>query len=250
MKTFLEQFNRIPKLAYIIMAVSLVLISSVPIIFFLIMPGVEELGRVNQEIESQKIKLEEVKKSIAFLSSQNKENLEGYTEFFNQLIPGQLDMLHFASLNELVASSAGAVVEKIIISKGLDPSTTTTTPPPPATPAATAPTTTPAVQTAPTTITITYRSSYDSLLSMIDIWTKADQLVGVSLVKTVGQPDGVLNYTIDYTLPVFSADTKATISDRIQFSPADKEKLDDLRSKIIYFATPSAQPVGKNNPFR
>jgi hypothetical protein len=251
MKNFSEQLNKIPKIAYLIGGIALVVLASVPIVLFMLMPTFTELGQVNQEIDTQKAKTAEIKQTISFLSTQNKTSLKGYSDFFDQLVPGQLDMLHFASLNEVVAAAAGATVEGISISKGVTPSTGTgATPPPAPTEGSSAPTTTPIVQAAPTKVIVTYISNYDTLLNLIDFWTMADQLVGVTLIKATAQANGVLNYTIEYTLPVAVGDSKATISDRVSFAAGEKEKLDDLRGKIIYFATPSSKPVGKDNPFQ
>jgi len=248
MKAFLEQLNRIPKIGYIIGASVLAVLLSIPIIMFLMMPAFDEFNDVNLEINTQKQKAAEIKKTIALLNSENKNKLASYTGFFDQLIPGQLDMPHFASLNEVVAAAIGAEIKSITISKGVAPKkapvragTSGST--------STKATTTP-VQKAPTTVSVTYSSSYDVLLILIDAWRKADELVGVSLVKANAQTDGVLNYTIDYFLPVSeTAVKKATIGEKIRFSRAEKDKIDELRSKIIYFATPSAQPLGKDNPF-
>lgn len=254
MKTFFEQLNRVPKIGYIVGATALVVIFSIPIILFMILPVFGDLNKVNLEIETQKQKVSEIKKTIAFLNSENKNKLTSYTKFFDQLIPGQLDMPHFASLNEVVSAAVGAEVKSITIVKGVpkkaqtqNPSASTGT----AGSTPTASTTTTLVQKAPTTVNVTYNSNYDTLLNLIDFWRKADQLVGVSLVKANAESNGVLNYTIEYFLPVSeSTTTKATIGEKIQFSQKEKDKIDELRSKIIYFATPSAQPLGKGNPFR
>src|SRR3989344_1938025 len=217
MKAFLEQLNRIPKIGYIIGASVLAVLLSIPIIMFLMMPAFDEFNDVNLEINTQKQKAAEIKKTIALLNSENKNKLASYAGFFDQLIPGQLDMPHFASLNEVVAAAIGAEIKSITISKGVAPKkapSRTGTSGSTSTKATTAP-----VQKAPTTVSVTYSSSYDVLLILIDAWRKADELVGVSLVKANAQTDGVLNYTIDYFLPVSeTAVKKATIGEKIRFS--------------------------------
>ncbi len=243
MKELTDQLNRVPKIGFVIGASLVAVLLSIPIVMFLILPGLDELNKLNLEIDIQKQKAEEIKKTIALLNSESKSKLSDYSRFFDQLIPGELDMLHFASLNEVVAAAIGAEINTISISKGVVPNQTTA--PPAGTTATTAP-----VQTAPTKVTVTYRSSFDVMLDLINSWKEADQLVGVSLIKATSDSSGVLNYTIEYSLPVSAAVAKATIGEKIQFTEAEKDQIDDIKSKIIYFATPSAQPLGKNNPFK
>lgn len=254
MKTIVAKINGLPdKVIIAIAAIGGLLLSGL-LLVFIAWPSFNSIGQVNTEIETESSKLSVISESIAALSKEDKERLENLVTFLAQLVPEKVDMLHFATLNELVSDAAGVTVSNIQISMGAAKTTT-------ASPAAattvtesaqtntTAPTPAPATPASAVSVAVTYSSNFDSLLSLIKYWSLADQLVGIKEINISGVADGRLTYTINYELPVAPATAKATVEDKLNLTEAQKKQLEDLQIKIIYTATPSANAVGKSNPF-
>jgi len=243
MKNALEQLNRVPKIVFTIVSVILALLSTGSVVTLLVLPTYDELTKVNQNIAAQKQKVSVIKETLASLQLENKNKLVAYANFFNQLVPEQLDMPHFVALNEVVAAAVGAKVQSVTVAVGGKRQTQVPT-------AAGASLQNVPSQTAPTKVSVTYNSSYDVMLDLIDAWRYADQLVGVVSVKATGQADGVLDYTIEYFLPVSALVGRATLGENVQLTSKEKEEVEKLKNKVIYFATPSSQPIGKEDPFQ
>lgn len=252
MKTILGKIGSLPDKAVIGLAIVLTLLISGLLLYLMAWPSFNNIGTNSTDIKVEEARLTAVTESISMLSKEDKSRLESLVSFMQQLVPETVDNLHFATLNELVAEAAGVTVNGIQISKGAAPSSSkaVTTAPgvetsgkaAPATPVQTS-------QVAAVSIAVTYTSGFDSLLNLIKYWTLADQLVGIKEVNISGVAAGSLNYTVSYELPTSPKIQKATVEDKLGLTEAQKKKIEEIESRIIYTATPSANTVGKSNPF-
>ncbi len=212
--------------------------------YLLIMPTFTNLNKVEQEIKLQTAKLDKIDQAVNTLKAQDKDLLDGLARFYNTLVPENIDMLHFATLNEIVARESGAQITAISLSKGL---TTTAQPQAGSTTGAAASSTAP--QSAPTSVKVTYRSNFTSLLNMLKYWFLADQIVGVQGLTISGEADGIITYTVSYDLPKGAIVANSSIENPTVLTKKEIEEFQNLKKKIIYTATPSANPLGKDNPF-
>lgn len=254
MKELTAKLASLPDKAIAVLGVIGTLIVSGLLLLLVAWPSFGSLGKVATEIEAENTKLTVINQSIDVLSKEDKGRLEKLTKFLERLVPEKVNNLHFATLNELVAQAAGTTVNSIQISKGSPPkagtSTTVTTAPGVKTSGEAAPSI--PVQTsqvAAVSVAVTYSSGFDSLLNLIKFWALADQLVGIKDINVSGLDGSLLNYTINYELPTSPVVQKATIAENILLTEDQKRKIEDLKTRIIYTATPSANPVGKSNPF-
>lgn len=232
----------LPKLILVGAAIATIAIV-VAVGFFLIYPTFTAVSSVNQSLDSERAKLAKIEQAINSLKTQNKTVLTNLTKFLDILVPNQVDMLHFATLNEIVAQKSGAQITNIQLSKG---KTAISAKDSTKTSAANSKQTS---QTAGTSATVTYNSNFDSLIKLIKFWFLADQIVGVNNIVISGQSSGVLNYTIIYDLPNSSKTTPAVVDDSTVLTKQQIEELKIIQNKVIYTATPSAKPLGKENPF-
>jgi hypothetical protein len=254
MKSLSEQFSSVPDKIMIAGSSVITLIVGGVLLAFVAWPSLGSVGEVTSQIDSEKAKLAAINNSIATLAKEDKDRLAALTAFLQQLVPEKVDNLHFATLNELVSQAAGATVNNITIAKGTattsQPNTAVTTEPGVESSKTTPPTTAgPVTEVTSVTVAVTYSSNFDSLLNLIKFWALADQLVGIKDLNISGLSGEVLNYTINYDLPSSAKTPKATVEDQIQVTEEQKKNLEDLKARIIYTATPAADPVGKNNPF-
>lgn len=215
--------------------------------YFFVYPSIGKISKASSDLAAEKAKVAAIEGSISQLQSEDKVRLGKITKFLNVLIPEKLDMLHFASLNEVVADAAGVAVTNITISKSA-PNAAAPAPTTSKAPTTAAPTTQPSVQVAPTTVAVTYLSDFDALLRLIRYWSLADQLVGIKSI-TINSGTSQISYTVNYDLVTSPAATGATVEDHLTLSEEEKKKIEKLQDSVIYTATPSANPVGKENPF-
>src|SRR3990172_12000098 len=194
--------------------------------YFLILPTYSQLASINQNIAAEKSNASRIDQSITFLKNQDKSTIADIARTFQGLVPEQIDMLHFASLNETIARSVGVEVLSIQISKAIPPKgTQTKTAPAPS-------------QVSALTISGTYKSSFDSLLRLIQAWRLADQEVGVKSILISGVASGIISYTVTYDMPTSKPNPAATIDDQLSLSKKQLEELQAIKNKIIYTATP------------
>lgn len=212
------------------------LIVSGAIGYFLILPAFSKLSKVNQEISVEKAQADKINQSVSNLKSQDKTTLATLSATLRGLIPTEIDMLHFASLNEVIAKSVGAEISNIQLSKSIPKSAKTAD--------------TKAVQTIALSVISTYKSNFDSLLNLIRAWMQADQEVGIKTILISGDTSGIVTYTVTYDLPTSPISTIVTVDDQLSLSKKQIDELKAVKSKIIYTATPSAKPLGKDNPFQ
>lgn len=225
-------------LLIIILIILGVLGGSYILVSFVILPSFDSWNKSKQELTTQNQRVDQIKASIANLTGLDKERITFLKAFVDTLVPDELDSFHFASLNEVVAKAANVTVTSVQISKGAGGTTT-------------------AIgkgqtnQTAPTNVTVTYSSDFDSLLTLIKYWVVADRLVGPTTIMITGQAGNpALTYTLGYQLPIAPKVTAATVEDPSLLTPSQIAKLEQLRAKVVYTATPSTKPLGKDNPFQ
>ncbi len=212
------------------------LIVSGAIGYFLILPTFSELSKINQEISAEKAQADKINQSVSNLKSQDKTTLATLSATLRGLIPTQIDMLHFASLNEVIAKSVGAEISNIQLSKSIPKSAKTAD-------------TKATIQTIALSVISTYKSNFDSLLNLIRAWMQADQEVGIKTILISGDTSGIVTYTVTYDLPTSQNSTTVTVDDQLTLSKKQIDELKAVKSKIIYTATPSAKPLGRDNPF-
>lgn len=252
MKELIGKIGSLPDKAVIALSIVLTLLLSALLLALVAWPSFSSLGQVATEIEAEDTKLAGINASTAFLSKEDKKRLESLKAFLEQLVPEKVDLLHFATLNELVSQAAGVTVNNIQITKGSSAATkapVTTAPGIKTSGAATPSTPVQTSQVAATNVSVTYTSGFDSLLALIQYWVLADQLVGIKDLNISGVAAGSLNYTVNYELPTSPAVQKATVEDKFSLTEEQKKNLEELKAKIIYTATPSANSVGRSNPF-
>ena len=214
------------------------IVVSLSIGYFLILPVFTQLTEINQSISIEKTNADKIGQSIANLKSQDKSTIAEIADTFQGLVPFQIDMLHFASLNETIAKSVGVEVVGIQISKAVPLKSSKVKAV--ATPS----------QVSALTIAGTYKSNFDSLLNLIRAWEKADQEVGIKTIQISGDASGIISYTVTYDLPTSKTSPIATIDDQLTLSKKQLDEMLSIKSKIIYTATPSAKPLGTSNPFQ
>lgn len=206
--------------------------------YFLILPSLTNLNKTSQEVSTEKARADRINLSVAGLRSQDKKTLATYSAMLKSLIPEQIDMLHFASLNESIAKSVGVSIESIQLSKAVAKNAVPT-----------AGSESKGVQTAPVTILASYKSNFDSLQKLIKAWLQADQEVGIKTVQISGNASGVISYTVTYDLPTSSAVSAATIDDQYSISKDEIAEIRKIQDNIIFTAAPSEKPLGRSNPF-
>ncbi len=219
------------------------------IVFFLILPILDGNDKINQAVLTANGDLQKVTTDLAALKTQDLEKLAEIKLLVDSLLPGQLDILNFITLNDVVAQASnvsvtGVQVVKAVVKPPVAPAASSKTPTPVPTP------TTQTSQVAPTSYKVSYESSFDSLLALIANWKLANRLVGiVDITVTASSGADRASYTISYNLPTYTAgeETKTT---SFMLTAAEKALITKLQKDIIYTATPSAQPVGKANPFQ
>lgn len=238
-----------PKLAAVILlgSIAITLLISSSVGYFLILPTFIKNSNISQEIKTEKAKAAKIDQSLLVLRSHDKGKIADLSLFLNTFIPAEIDMLHFATLNEIVAKDAGAQITTIQLSQAKlklseKPAPTSSGTSTTAKPAKT-------TQIATPTITVTYKSNFESLLKLLDYWFLADQVVGVNDIIITGQSGGVVSYTITYEFPKATVVTKATVDDALNLTSKQIDNLQALHQKIKYVATPSANPLGNKNPF-
>lgn len=212
---------------------------------FVIWPSFDSITTVSEELDLAEIRVDNINQTISLLKQEDQETIKQFVNFLDQYVPEKIDDLHFATLNEAVADAAGASVSSIQISKGASAAATST----PAETSGEGQASTPPVQVAQPSVSVTYASDFDSLLKLISFWSLADQLIGIKELKITGVDGQTINYTIDYELPIAGALQTAVVDDRVFLSKEQKERLQEIKDKVIYTATPSANSVGKDNPF-
>ncbi len=242
MKSLIGPFLKLSSPVIIVLSTFLTFFIGGAVGYFLIVPAFNKLSATAAEGNVQKQNLSEINRSITFLSNQDKSSLVVEKNFLDSLIPDQVNIIHFASLNEIVSAAAGVSVKTIQLSQGVSKTT--------ASGSTTTSTTGQTSQNASDNVTVTYSSGFDSLLTLIKYWRAADQLVGITKVNINADTTGVLNYTVTYELPTATQSTKATITDRVSLTAVQKDAIDKLKDTILYIATPSANPIGKDNPFK
>lgn len=251
MKTILDKIHSLPAKVAIALVTVLTLLISGGLAALVAWPSYTAIGTTAAELESEQARLTALTDSISTLSREDKNRLESLVKFLHQLVPETVDNLHFASLNELVAEAAGVTVNTIQISKGAAPSVKPVTTAKGVETSGKASPTVPVQtsQVAAVSIAVTYTSGLDSLLNLIKYWTLADQLVGIKDININAIDATRLNYTVSYELPTAPKIQKATVEEKLTLTEKQKKKIEELNSRIIFRATPSAQPVGKSNPF-
>lgn len=205
--------------------------------YFLILPTLTQLTTINQSMENEKRQADKIGQSISNLKNQDKVTLATLSATFKSLVPPQIDMLHFASLNESIAKSVGVDISSITISKAVSPKSSKTA-------VAVTPT-----KTAALNIVSSYKSNFDSMLNLIRAWMFADQEVGIKTIVISGDALGIVSYTVTFDFPTSQPASAATIEDQLTLSKKDLEELKAVENKIVYTATPSAKPLGRDNPF-
>lgn len=200
--------------------------------YFLILPTLSKNSDINSKLELEKAKTAKIDQSLDLLKSLDKKKIASLSLFLDSFIPAEIDMLHFATLNEIVARDAGVQISTIQLTQSKLNKTAKPT------------------QKSSPMVTITYKSNFESLLTLLNYWFLADQIVGVNDVVITGQSGGIVNYTISYAFPKTKAVDQATIEDSLNLSNKQIDKLQALQEKVKYIATPSAHPLGSKNPFR
>lgn len=249
MKKLKDQINAFPSAIFSGLVIFFSVAISGVLIYFIALPNFQSLSQLNTEINAEKVKAASIDKSIINLKSQDKEVLAALEKFLQTYVPGTVDNLHFATLNEAVSKAAGVTVTNIQISSGKGAKTDTAAPAS-TTEAASGTKQSQTNQTAAVQIAVTYNSNFDSLLRLINYWKLADQLIGVKSLDISGVTDEFINYTIYYDLPTSPAVAKAVVEDNLVFTKEQAKKLQELKNNILYTATPSSQSVGKSDPFK
>jgi hypothetical protein len=219
------------------------LVVSLGLIYFFLLPVSSGLSNSSDQIKDKKDKLNFIKESTNVLASVSNEEITELGGLLENLVPSNLDMLRFASLNEKIASSANVSVRSITITKipaaqelptgfeeGSVPVEQNITP-------------------LPTKVSVTYSSNFASMVTLVKLWAKADQFVGINSVAISSQVSGPLTYTITYDLPTSRPEGVATIDNFENITVEEKEMIKKLGSSFVFTATPSSKPVGKNDPF-
>lgn len=239
----------------LILAFVVMLSLSILIEFFLVLPTFANLGKTNAEIETKKEELQSLKSTVSLLRNQDKQGLAEIERLLKNFVPETLDLLNFATLNEKLAQTAGATVVSLTVTqpKTTAPSNVTTAPGVVTGNPSTSTTAVPTPQTnqvAPITISSSYQSSFNSLLSLLTFWFEVDRLVGVKDINITSQVGtGQLTYTVTYDLPTGGSSAKATVSDRVGLTEAEREKFEKLGDNINFVASPSANPNKQNSVF-
>ena len=221
-----------------ILAIVLVVGFSYLLESFVILPSYGTWTSSQNKLNQEKQKVEQIKNNVDSLKSLDKNKIAQIRNFVDILIPDQFDSFHFASLNEVVSKAAGVTITAVSISQGAGGSTTS---------AGKGQTN----QTSPASATVTYASDFDSLLRLIRYWQVADRFVAASTITITGQAGAKqLTYTLSYQLPVSATTSPATVDEKVVLTATQTAALEKLRDSILYTATPSANPVGKDNPFQ
>lgn len=205
---------------------------------FVVFPSYSGWNQNQDQLKIEKQTAEKITNSVAILNSLDKNKIASIKAFLDTLIPEQFDSFHFASLNEVVSAAAGSTITSLTITKGAGGAKTATG-------------VGQTSQKVATVVNISYTSDFDTLLRLIKYWFVADRLVGPTQITITGKAgSSILSYTISYQLPLAPVTPVATVDDNLSLTPVQISKLEELRSSIIYTATPSAKPVGKDNPFQ
>ncbi len=246
MKNLASRLSGMSSVALAALSIVLTLLVVTLLSVLVILPSFNSITSASGEIELAKSKAASIDQTVALLNQEDQETLKQLISFLELYVPEKIDDLHFATLNEAVAAAAGVTVSSIQISKG---AVGASTPPPQAPVSGEGATTTPPVQVAQPSVSVTYSSDFNSLLNLISFWSLADQLVGIKELNISGVAGQTIDYTIDYQLPTSGPAQVATIEDRLSLTKEQKDRLLKIKENITYTATPSANTVGKSNPF-
>ncbi len=226
-------------------------------VFGLIMPGFsswQEGTKANKDLET---KVSKVSQNITLAKGVNDSERKSYTEVMDIFYPVAADYLHFATLNENLAAQMGVSVTSF--TNAQTSSSAAAAKAPSIGPAAgsssssssSAASVAPAATLSSIYVSVAYKGQFESVESFIRNLTKLDRLIGLStMVFTKVENTNEITANATFTLPLSAKSTAASTSEDIQLlSLEDKKILEEIKSKIEFFANPADTPIGKTDPF-
>lgn len=225
--------------------------------YFFVLPQFNSLGDNQNKTADLTAKLADLTKNINTIKSIEQGEISKYSKTLDSLFPVNSDYLHFATLNDNLASIAGLKVTSFTVSSA--PKTSV----PAATAsgsnggtsaavkqqAATSPTTSTAVGSG-YNVVVAYTGSFDKIESLLKNLHNLDRIVGVNHI-TFSAASSDLAVSITYFLPLSSSSLVSASSDTlVTLSTSDKSLLDKLAKNIQFTAAPADNSLGKPNPFQ
>ncbi|MEX0616941.1 MAG: hypothetical protein WD231_03985 [Candidatus Woykebacteria bacterium] len=245
----------------------------VALVGLLIIPKISsfrELSSKNSESEKELVELSE---SITTYSKLDPEEIKDLVTLVDNLIPEERDVLRFLTLNEVVAQVSGVeITDTQIVSATATPTTPASSgsqAPAPATPSQPvslvkkafaqdqpqpqASPATPAPQVSSTSsysTKISVTGPFNSVINYIKNFDNMDRFAAFSQVDLSLGEGSDLIAVLDVQLPLSKSSSTVASNEFINLTDQEKKIIEEVKSKILYSASPARNPLGKSNPFQ
>ncbi len=222
--------------------------------YFFLLPQFNSLADNQKRTADLTTKLADLTKNINTIKSIDQGEIRGYSKTLESFFPQSADYLHFATLNDNLATVAGLKVTSFTISAA------TKNPVPAATASgsngATA-TRQPATSTTSSVpvglgydVVVSYTGSFAKIESLLRNLHNLDRAVGINHI-TFSTTNSDLTVSITYFLPLSSTVLASSSSDTlVTLNTKDKSFLNNLVNNVQFTALPADKSVGKLNPFQ
>ncbi len=229
--------------------------------FLFILPSFEQLGKLEKNNETDRIKLNKIQDNVTFLSSLDKQKIATLSATIAGLMPAEPDQTRAAALVSIVAQASGGRITNLQTSEGGTKTTTKKTTTPTSGSGGTGSSSTPitkaggspaAKKTAAYSLEIKFAGSYQALKTFLVGLRNTDRAIEVNSLQVAPDeldPNGI-QATMSFILPLDSSQIKVNPEEPITFSPALQREIEILVDSIMYEANPTSLPLKRPNPFR